>query len=136
MQGVDGRLGTSEAADGVEGYVETPFRPRISECVPMEILSIDLSTKRKRRDGQVDRQVFTALGTSKGCLDGHVIGVHHERKANTNQYLADVTQGRLKAKKEVRKFWIREHKRLETGGTLHRCATMKKLFQFSGNNND
>ena len=121
MQGVDGRLGTSEAADGVEGYVETPFRPRISECVPMEISSIDLSTKRKRRDGQVDRQVFTALGTPKGCLDGHVIVVHHERRAKTNQYLADVTQDDAERRKnEVRKFWIREHKRLETGVTLHK----------------
>ena len=43
------------------GYVETPFHQRSSECSPLEILSVQSSKKRKRRDGQVDRQVFIAL---------------------------------------------------------------------------
>ena len=42
------------------GYVEAPLHQRSSECVPLEILSLYPSKKSKRRDGQVDRQVFIA----------------------------------------------------------------------------
>ena len=34
--------------------------------------------KRKHRDGQVDRQVFIALETLEGCLDGHATVVRPE----------------------------------------------------------
>ena len=53
--------------------VETSLHQRISECVPLEILSIHPSKKSKHRDGQVDRQVFIAGEAKK-------------------QYLADVAQ--------------------------------------------
>ena len=59
------------------------FRQRSSEGVPLEILSIYPSKERKHRDGQVDRQVFIALETLEGCLDGRVAVVHHERRAKT-----------------------------------------------------
>ena len=66
-----------------QGHVETPLHQRSSECVPLEILSVHPSKKRKHRDDQVDRQVFIAFEALKGCLDGHVTVVHHERKAKT-----------------------------------------------------
>ena len=58
--------------------------------VPLEISSICPSKKRNHRDGQVDRQVFIVFDALKGCLDGHVTIVHHER--SQNQYPADVIQ--------------------------------------------
>ena len=54
-----------------------------SECVPLEILSSHQSKKRKHRDGQVDRQVYIASEALKGCLDGHVTVVRHERRSKT-----------------------------------------------------
>ena len=66
------------------------FHQKSSECVPLEILSVHPSNKRKHRDGQVDRQVFIAFEAPKRRLDGHVTVVHHERRQN--HYLADVTQ--------------------------------------------
>ena len=36
--------------------------------------------------------MFTALETLEGFLDGHAADVHPERRAKTNQYLADVAQ--------------------------------------------
>ena len=71
-----------KAADGVKYFRDT-FHQRSSEGVPLEILSIYPSKERKHRDGQVDRQVFIALETLEGCLDGHVAVVHHERRAKT-----------------------------------------------------
>ena len=58
----------------------------------MEMLSIYSSKKRKRSDGQVDRQVFTAFEAPERRLDGHVAVVFHERRTKTNQNQADVTQ--------------------------------------------
>ena len=60
-----------------------PLHQRSSECVPLEILSVQPSKKRKHRDGQVGRQVFVASEVLKGCLDGHVTVVHHVRRAKT-----------------------------------------------------
>ena len=65
------------AADEVKYFRDTlrpPLHQRSSECVPLEILSVHPSKKRKHRDGQVDRQVFNASEALKGCLDGHVTG--------------------------------------------------------------
>ena len=49
-------------ADGVK-FFRFSLRPqlhqKISECLPLEILSVQSSKKRERRDGQVDRQVLT-----------------------------------------------------------------------------
>ena len=68
-----------KAADGVilQERVETSLHQRISECVPLEILSVHPSKKSKHRDCQVDRQVFIALE----FMDGHVTVVRHERRA-------------------------------------------------------
>ena len=70
------------AADGAKYFRDT-LRPHFikgaqSVFVPLEILSIHSSEKRKRRDGQVDWKIFTALETLKGFLDGHVADVHPE----------------------------------------------------------
>ena len=40
----------------------------------------------------MDRQVLNSLATLEGFLDGHAADVHPERRAKTNQYLADVAQ--------------------------------------------
>ena len=40
--------------------VETSLHERISECVPLEILSVHPTKKSKHRDGEVDRHVFIA----------------------------------------------------------------------------
>ena len=66
-----------------QGYVENPLHQSSSERVPLEILSIYSSRKRKHRDGQVDRQVFTSSEALQRCLVGHVTAVHHERGAKT-----------------------------------------------------
>ena len=58
-----------------QGYLETPLHQRSSECVPLEIVSVPPCKKRKYRDGQVDRQVLTALEALERCLDGHVFFV-------------------------------------------------------------
>ena len=44
-----------------QGYVGTPLHQRSSECVPLEVFSVQSSKKRKRRDGQVDREVSLHL---------------------------------------------------------------------------
>ena len=54
------------AADGVK-YFRDALRPHFikgaQSCVPLEILSIQLSERRTRRDGQVDWKMFIALET-------------------------------------------------------------------------
>ena len=59
-------------------YVEASLHQRNSECVPLEILSIHLSEKATRRNGQADWTFFTAHETLKGILDGHVADVRPE----------------------------------------------------------
>ena len=47
--------------------------------------TVQSSKKRKRRDGQVDRQVFTAFEARTTRLDGHVAAVRHERRPKIKQ---------------------------------------------------
>ena len=56
----------------------------------MKILSVQSSKKRKFRNGQVDRQVFTVFEALKKRLDGQLANVLHEQRQS--QYLADVNQ--------------------------------------------
>ena len=64
-----------------ERYNEASLHQVSSECVPLEILSIHSSEKRKCRDGQVDRKNVIALESVKGFLDGRVADVRPERRA-------------------------------------------------------
>ena len=69
------------AADGVKYFRDT-LRPHFikgAQSVPLEVLSIHSSEKRKNRDGQVDWKNFIALETLKGFLDGHVADVRPEK---------------------------------------------------------
>ena len=72
------------AADGVKYFKDT-LRPHFIKGVQSVFLwRFYLITRsnpiknRKHRDGQVDRQVFTALETLEGCLDGHATVVRPE----------------------------------------------------------
>ena len=65
------------AEDGVKYFRDT------LRAVPPEIFSAHTSKKRKYSDGSVNRQVFIAPEALERCLNGHVTGVHHERRAKT-----------------------------------------------------
>ena len=81
-----------KAADGgqpLQRYVEASLHQRSSECVPLEILSVHPSKKRKRRDGQVDGQNFIALENLEGFLVLPMSALSEEQRQH--QYVADVT---------------------------------------------
>ena len=69
------------ATDGVK-YFRNTFRLHFikgsSECVPLEILSVQSNKKRKFRNGHVDRQVFTVFEAFKRRLDGQLADVRTE----------------------------------------------------------
>ena len=77
-----------KAADGAKNFRDTlrpHFTKRSSECV------LHPSKKRKHGDDQVNRQVFIALETLKGCLDMFPLSTMSEERRE-NQCLADVIQ--------------------------------------------
>ena len=61
-----------------------------SECVLLEILSVQSSEKSKRRDGQVHRQVYTASDTSERRLAGHAACFRHERTSDHPRYVISI----------------------------------------------
>ena len=74
------------ATDGVKYFRNTftlHFIKGSSECVLLEILSVQSSMKRKFRNGHVDRQVFTVFEAFKRRLDGQLADVRTEWRTNT-----------------------------------------------------
>ena len=75
------------ATDGVKYFRDTLWPHFIKGAQSvffwMEILPINLSEKRTRRDGQVGWKMFIALETLEGFLDGHVADVLHERRTKS-----------------------------------------------------
>ena len=63
--------------------VETALHKGSSECVPLEIQSVQSSKKRKFRNGQMDRQFFSVFAALKRCLDGQLADVLYERRTKT-----------------------------------------------------
>ena len=66
-------------------YVETPFQKGSSQCVFLEILSVQSSKKRNFR-------IFIAFAVLKRRLDGQLADVRLEWRTKTIQYLADVAR--------------------------------------------
>ena len=68
-------------------YFKNTFRLHFikgsSECVLLEILSVQSSKKRKFRNGHVDRQVFTVFEALKRRLNGQLADVRTEWRTNT-----------------------------------------------------
>ena len=86
-----------------------------------------------RRDGWVDLQVFMAFEALKGCLDGYVSVVHHERRARTKPVSRRPDSGECLLKtEEMLKFWIRAHQETERWHATQ-VSNHGKLFPFSEN---
>ena len=71
------------ATDGVK-YFRNTLRPHfIKGAQNVEIPSVQTSKKRKFRNGQVDRQVFTVFAALKRRLDEQLADVLRERRTKT-----------------------------------------------------
>ena len=89
-----------KAADGVKYFRDTLRH----HFIKLENLSIHPSEKRKRRHGQVGRQVLSALDTLKGFLDGHVADVHPGRRTKTKPVSCRRRSGECEYKKKCGTF--------------------------------
>ena len=69
--------------------VVTPLRQGSSECIPLEILSVQSSRNRKFSNSQVDQQVFTVFAALERRMGGPLAMSEEQRQG---QYLADVGQ--------------------------------------------